>query len=94
MTKDQKAHYGKVARLGCSLCRSFGYDTADVGCELHHIRRAGKRAAAPVIGLCPEHHRGNTGIHGMGRRAFERKYSLTEEDLLEQTLQLLDAKSR
>jgi hypothetical protein len=30
----------------------------------------------------------------MGRRAFERKYSLTEEDLLETTLQLLDAKSR
>jgi hypothetical protein len=43
--------------------------------------------------LCPEHHRGNSGIHGMGRKAFERKYSLTEEDLLRQTLELLNAES-
>ena len=94
MTKAQKEHYGKVARLGCSLCRAIGYDTADVGCELHHIRRAGRRIDAPVIGLCPEHHRGNTGIHGMGRKSWEKKYALTEEDLLEMTLKLLNAEPR
>jgi len=33
--------------------------------------------------LCPEHHRGNTGIHGLGRKAFERKYQITEEGLLQ-----------
>jgi hypothetical protein len=27
----------------------------------------------------------------MGRKAFERKYSLTEEDLLQQTEELLNA---
>lgn len=91
MTKAQKEHYGKVARLGCGLCRTLGYDTTDVGCELHHIRRAGRRSDAPVIGLCPEHHRGNTGIHGMGRKSWEKKYALTEEDLLEMTIQLLNA---
>lgn len=35
-----------------------------------------------AIGLCPEHHRGNTGYHGLGRRAFERMYGVTELDLL------------
>jgi hypothetical protein len=90
VTKAQKEHYEKVARLGCCLCRSFGEDTYDVGCEIHHIRRAGKRDSAPVIGLCPEHHRGNSGIHGMGRKSFEKKYALTEEDLLEKTLELLN----
>jgi hypothetical protein len=47
------------------------------------------RKSAPVIGLCREHHRGDTGIHGLGRKAFEKKYELTEEDLLEKTQELL-----
>jgi len=86
-TKAQKAHYDKVARLGCILCRHLGY--TDSPCEIHHIRRAGKRDTAPVIGLCPEHHRGNTGIHGLGRKAFERKYNLTEEQLLAEVESLI-----
>jgi len=54
--------------------------------ELHHIRRTGKRSNAPVIPLCPYHHRGsNTSIHGMGRKRFEREYEITEEQLLVQT---------
>lgn len=90
MTKEQRKHYDRVARLGCSLCRVLGIDTYDVGCEIHHIRRAGKRSSAPVVGLCAIHHRGDIGIHGMGRKAFEKKYALTEEDLLEKTLELLN----
>jgi Recombination enhancement, RecA-dependent nuclease len=76
-----KKHLNRVADLGCILCWHLGYE--DTPTELHHIRRAGKRANAPVIGLCPEHHRGNTGIHGLGRKAFERKYQITEEGLLQ-----------
>ena len=91
MTKEQRKHYDRVARLSCSLCRVLGLGESP--CEIHHIRRAGVRNSSPVIGLCPEHHRGNSGIHGMGRKAFERKYSLTEEDLLRQTLELLNAES-
>lgn len=89
MNKEQRKHYDKVARFGCSLCRYLEYGESP--CEIHHIRRAGKRDTAPVIGLCPEHHRGNGGIHGMGRRAFEKVYGITEEELLEQTLQLIYA---
>lgn len=86
-TKAEKEHYGKVANLGCSLCRYLGYGESPS--HLHHIRRAGKRSNAPVIPLCPEHHTGNKGVHGMGRKAFEREYGVTEEELLEYTLQLI-----
>ena len=87
-TKAEKEHYRKVAELGCSLCRHQGNEGTPA--ELHHIRRTGKRSNAPVIPLCPYHHRGsNTSIHGMGRRAFEREYSITEEELLKQTENLI-----
>ena len=78
---NQKKHYDKVARLGCLLCRYL--NLGETPAEIHHIRRfGGKRDLAPVIGLCPEHHRGNTGVHGLGRKGFEKRYGITEEDLL------------
>jgi len=89
-TKHQsiKEYLSSVADLGCSLCRFQGNEGTPA--ELHHIRRAGKRSHAPVIPLCPYHHRGsNTSIHGMGRKRFEREYGITEEQLLEQTDKLL-----
>lgn len=87
-SKEQRKHYDRLAQLGCSLCRHLGY--GETPCEIHHIRHAGRRDLAPVIGLCPEHHRGNTGVHGMGRKAFAKHYGVTEEDLLEQTKVLMD----
>lgn len=82
MTKEQKAHYDKVARQGCVLCAVLGYGESPA--EIHHIRRnGGKRTDAPVIGLCPEHHRGSTGVHGLGRKAFAIRHGFTEEDLLQ-----------
>jgi hypothetical protein len=89
-TKAEKEHYRKVAELGCSLCRHQGNEGTPA--ELHHIRRTGKRSNAPVIPLCPYHHRGsNTSIHGMGRKRFEAEYNITEEELLEQTESLINA---
>lgn len=35
-----------------------------------------------VIPLCPEHHRGRTGIHGLGTKGFPRHYGFDEADLL------------
>ena len=87
-TKSEKEKYRKIAELGCSLCRHQGSEGTPA--ELHHIRRTGRRSDAPVIPLCPYHHRGsNTSIHGMGRRRFEAEYDVTEESLLAQTLELL-----
>lgn len=89
-TKAQKEHYDKIANLGCILCIHLGYGEGG-GVEIHHIRRfGGKRALAPVIPLCVEHHRGNTGVHGMGKKSFARHYGLDEHDLLEQVTQLIN----
>jgi hypothetical protein len=38
-----------------------------------------------AIPLCHEHHQGDSGYHGLGKRAFEERYKLTELDLLEMT---------
>lgn len=87
-TKKEKQLYARIAELGCSLCRHQGNEGTPA--ELHHIRRTSKRSNAPVIPLCPYHHRGsNTSIHGLGRKLFERTFEITEEELLVQTKKLL-----
>ena len=89
-TKLEKEKYAKIARLGCILCLHLG--NRGTPCEIHHIRRfGGKRANAPVIGLCIEHHRGNTGVHGLGAKGFEKHYQIGQEDLLEITEKLLES---
>jgi hypothetical protein len=85
-TKAEKEHMRKLAELGCILCIEF-FGKYGTPAEIHHIRRGGKRSNAPVIPLCPEHHRGSTGIHGMGRKSFEFRYC-TEEHLLDKSLKL------
>lgn len=80
-SKAEKAHLSIVAEMGCRLCRLLGYGPTP--CEIHHLRSGqgmGQRSKL-VIGLCPEHHRGKTGFHGMGKRAFERTYGVTELQL-------------
>lgn len=90
-TKAEKAHMGRVAELGCVLCLQLGYGATPA--EVHHIRTgtgAGRRAPDDqTIGLCPEHHRGNTGLHGMGRKAFEIHYNFTELELLAEVRRIL-----
>jgi hypothetical protein len=87
-TKHEKEHFRKIAEIGCILCWHLGYEGSPA--EIHHIRRAGRRSDAPVIPLCPEHHRGNTGIHGLGRKGFERKYEISEDSLLQILEQILE----
>ena len=88
-TKNEKNAYRKIAELGCILCSSIlGFEGTPA--ELHHIRRYGtKRSTSPVVPLCPEHHRGNTGVHGLGHKGFENKWGVTEEELLERVNQKL-----
>lgn len=88
-TKKQKDEYAQLARLGCVLCAHFGYDTPDV--EMHHVRRfGGKRDNASVLPLCTEHHRGNTGVHGLGAKGFERHHAVSFETLLESVQEKLN----
>ncbi len=49
-------------------------------CEIHHVAEgSGKRSDFMVAALCLEHHRGATGIHGRGVRAFCRLWGLANE---------------
>lgn len=90
-TKDERKHFSSVADLGCILCRHLGY--GETPCEIHHIRRyGGRRDNSPVIGLCREHHRGDTGVHGLGAKQFEKTYAITQFELLEATTNLLNNK--
>jgi hypothetical protein len=92
-TNAERKHMNKVAELGCAVCwRVHGpHDPGPV--ELHHPRHGtgmGQRAKhMDVIGLCPEHHRGNTGVHGLGTKGFSKHYGFNEADLLADTLERL-----
>ena len=89
MTKDEKKRFNQIAELGCILCSEIlGFEGTPS--ELHHIRRHGDvRSASPVIPLCPEHHRGNSGVHGLGAKGFEKKWGISQEALLERVNQRL-----
>jgi len=95
MKKADKEYLSKVAEIGCIICYRAGYP--ETPCEIHHIRDVGlglgvRNNHTNTLPLCPEHHRGNEGIHGMGRKAWERKYS-TQQELLEQVQRILDEKA-
>ena len=83
---------GRVAELGCILCRMKGLGHSPA--EVHHVRagqghtRASHRDTIP---LCPNHHRtSNVAIHVMGTRAWVRYHGVTEHELLAHTLNLLN----
>lgn len=89
MTKAERAHLVAVQALHCIICRKAGLESP---AEVHHVTEAGRRLGHMMhtLGLCPRHHRGKVGIHGMGRKAFEREYG-TQKDLLAETQRLLGA---
>ena len=42
-----------------------------------------------AIPLCYSHHRGPDGFHGLGKRAFIRRYGIDETILLQETKRML-----
>ena len=90
-TKAEKRYMSRVAELGCLVCKRMGYEGTPA--ELHHKRAgtgAGRRSShMEVIPLCPEHHRGKTGFHGLGTKGFPEHYGYDENDLLEDVRSLL-----
>ena len=90
-TIAERRHMSAVAELGCSVCRRIGHPGTPA--ELHHPRSGvgmGKRSSHfDVLPLCVEHHRGKTGVHGLGTKGFPKHWGFTEEDLLADTKNLL-----
>lgn len=81
-------HMESVAGLACLICL-FKLGKKTYGCEVHHAGDAEERSDWAVVPLCPEHHRGATGVHGMHRRPFERFWKVTPVQMLAWTNQLL-----
>ena len=92
MTKAEKQHMDRVARLGCAVCHRLGL--GETPAELHHPRKGagmGQRAKhMDVIPLCPTHHRSSDlGLHGLGTKGFAAHYGFDEADLLADTRERL-----
>ncbi len=88
-TAAGRAHMGRVAALGCVLCRLRGIGTPPA--EVHHVRlgqgMAQRASDFLTVPLCPSCHRGPFGIHG--DRRLLRAANVSEIDLLAETLALL-----
>lgn len=85
-TEAEGAYMGRVAALGCIVCRLLGYGRTPA--QVHHVRagvgkaqRAGNYCTLP---LCEPHHTGDGGVHG--DRACLRQLSMSELDLLDITI--------
>jgi hypothetical protein len=93
MSAAAKRRLSRVAGIGCILCRSLGYGATPA--EVHHVRDgqgAAQRASDwLVVPLCPEHHRGASGLHGLGTRGFATRYRVNEMDLLAMTIEAMEA---
>lgn len=76
-----KSYQDRVRALGCVVCK----DTHGVGAgtSLHHIESVRDELSEyAVVPLCYDHHQGQNGVHGLGRRGFVARYKLTDVDLL------------
>jgi hypothetical protein len=82
-----REHMGRVAALGCLLCQRFG--DGPTPAHVHHVFDTAARSDWLTVPLCEFHHTGAGGFHGLGQRAFERRYKLTEADLLAETIKRL-----
>lgn len=69
-TAAEGRYMAMIARLPCVVCIRLGYD-ATGPVEVHHVaENSGVRSNYAVAALCSEHHRGASGLHGMGTKAF------------------------
>ncbi len=78
-TAKEKRHMGKVAALGCLICKQPA--------NVHHIRTERIKNHFLTIPLCREHHQGDFSIH-MDKRQFENIYG-SELFMLAQTIEQL-----
>lgn len=90
-SREALIHKGKLAALGCMVCRRLFRTHAPGPVELHHLRKDGwgKGDYRTLMPLCPEHHRGATGVHGLGTKGFAKHYGFDQDDLLADALALV-----
>lgn len=89
-TAEEERMMSNVGEMGCLVCEHMGYPGTPA--ELHHVRARhgwGRSSHKAIIPLCPEHHRGNKGVHSMGRQQFKDMYGKSEIEFLEIVLNRL-----
>ena len=90
-TAAERRHMGRVAELGCYLCRELGFGPTPA--QVHHVREnqgMGQRASPWLsVPLCDAHHANSSpdGWHGQ-RRAWKR-VGVDEMDALADTIMRL-----
>jgi hypothetical protein len=79
MSSASASRYKKrIAELPCLICAKLGWESQKV--ELHHVAEgSGLRSDFALVPLCPEHHRGKAGLHGMGTKRFCAAYRIPGE---------------
>jgi RecA-dependent nuclease len=87
VSNKSKRHMARVAEIPCLICEHM--NLGNTKAEVHHIGDSAERSDYLTIPLCPEHHRGALGFHGLGEREFNRKYGTSEIQLLARTLERL-----
>lgn len=85
MTKAEKAHKAKLADMACMICERIYGQHAGGNVQLHHLRTGGwgKGDFTTLMPLCEKHHTGSEGIHTLGTKAWERKFDVSQKDLLD-----------
>lgn len=80
----ERQHKARLVLMGCMVCRRIHGPHNPGPVELHHLRGGGwgKGDWTTLIPLCSEHHRGNTGVHGLGTKGFAKHYGFDQADLL------------
>jgi hypothetical protein len=69
---------GAIAATDCVICREF--EGVRTPAHVHHVAEgSAPRSDLLTVALCPDHHVGSVGIHGMGVKQFCRLYRLPNE---------------
>ena len=74
-----------VRSLGCIVCGS------KENIHAHHTGSAGKGVKASdytVVGLCPNHHTGNKGVHLLGVDTFKKEFGINFEKIINNYLMI------
>ncbi|WP_416052806.1 Ref family recombination enhancement nuclease [Cupriavidus basilensis] len=86
----EKRYMGRVAALGCAVCKRLGYDVEGMQAAVHHRIRGrggwGRTSSYQTIPVCGAHHQhSGEGIHDMGDTEYQAHFGFSEFDLLTDT---------
>ena len=89
MNAAAERHQARVRQLPCVPCLLI-FGTLHNCEELHHPESVRDELSEfLVVPICIEMHKGTNGIHGLHRRGFERRYRISDLDMLAKTTELL-----